>query len=420
MVRQVLSISALLLGSAFLLFAGGINSLILPVRGSSEGFSALSLGLLGTGWAIGYVLGCLYCPRLVAKVGHIRAFSVMSALAALSLLGSLILMTPWSWIILRSICGFCFAGAAMIVESWLSERAEPSVRGRIFAVYTMVNLAASTAGQLMLTLGDPNGFFFFVLGAMFYILALIPTAISSTTTPRPLVSVKLDLRRLWRNSPIAVFGVFMVGISNSAFGTLAAVYADRIGLALTGVALFASLPIMAGAIAQIPVGILSDKVDRRWVLVGISVIAVIADLCFILVAPDSRVMNLALACLFGASIFAMYPVMIAHANDHASPDEYLQTSGGLLMVFGLGSIAGPLIAGAGMSNIGVSGLFLTTVGAHVLLVVFALFRITRRSAVASEAKAEFVVSPPTRSSTPETIALAQPEASEAKTDSETP
>ena len=158
MLRQFLPVSTLLLGSAFLLFAGGINGLILPLRGQYEGFSALSLGLLGTGWAIGYVSGCIFTARLVGRVGHIRAFGAMAAIAAISILLSALLVTPIAWIILRALCGFCFAGAAMIVESWLSEQTEPSSRGKVFGVYTMVNLGATTAGQMLLTVGDPNGF----------------------------------------------------------------------------------------------------------------------------------------------------------------------------------------------------------------------------------------------------------------------
>lgn len=155
------------------------------------------------------------------------------------ILAQLLMLSPHVWIPLRALQGFCFAGAAMIVESWLSERADASTRGRIFGVYTMVNLFASTAGQLTLTLGDSSGYLFFVLGAMFYSLALIPTSASSSASPKPLVSVKLDLRALWRNSPVAVFAVFMIGISNSSFGTLAAVYGSRIGLDVSSIALFA-------------------------------------------------------------------------------------------------------------------------------------------------------------------------------------
>ncbi|MEO4044716.1 MFS transporter [Hoeflea sp. CAU 1731] len=406
MVRYLIPISALLLGSAFLLYAGGMNGLILPVRGSQEGFSAFSLGLLGTGWAIGYVLGCIMTPGLVGRVGHIRSFSVMASLAALAILASLLFITPWAWIPLRAISGFCFAGAAMIVESWLSERVDASSRGRVFGVYTMVNLMATTTGQLTLTLGETGGYTFFVIGAMFYSLALIPTAISSTATPKPLVKVRLDLGALWRNSPIAVYAVLMVGISNSAFGTLAAVYADQIGLQLSAIALFTSIPILAGALAQFPVGQLSDRMDRRKVLIGITIVGIIGDLAFIILQPELAWMNFILVFIFGAAAYAMYPVIVAHANDHAEPDSYIQTSGGLLLVFGVGCIVGPLFAGFGMSAVGTSALFMTTIVVHILIVIYTLWRISRRAPVEPEHKVEFVPSAPTRTTTPETVSLA--------------
>lgn len=406
MLRQILPISALLLGSGFLLFAGGINALILPVRGSAEGFSAFSLGLLGTGWAIGYVSGCVYTPKLVARVGHIRSFSVMAAIAALVILASLLFLTPWAWVPLRAISGFCFAGAAMIVESWLNERAAPGARGRIFGTYTMINLVASTGGQMTLTLGDTNGYLFFVLGAMFYCLALIPTAITSSQTPKPLVTVKLNIRALWKNSPIAFFGVLMVGVSNGAFGTLSAVYADRIGLVLAAIALFASLPVLAGAVAQVPVGIFSDRIDRRKVLIAIAAVAICSDIAFLVLRPEDRLSNLLLASLFGAAVFSMYPVIVAHASDHAEPGTYIQISGGLLMLYGVGAIVGPLVAGGLMSVFGPSGLFLTTLAAHVPIVLFAMWRISRRAPVAQGSKVDFVPAPMARASTPETFALA--------------
>ncbi len=402
MISQILPISALLLGLSFLLFAGGINGLILPVRGAAEGFSALSLGVLGTGWAIGYISGCLMTARLVANVGHIRSFSVMCALAAVAILASLMFLSPYAWIPLRALSGFCFAGAAMIAESWLNERADSNTRGRIFAIYTMVSLMATMGGQMTLTLGSTNTFLFFVLAAMFYCLALVPTAISSSASPQPLVTVKLDIASQWKNSPIAVFGVLMVGVSNSAFGTLAAVYGNRVGLALSTIALFASIPILAGALAQIPVGYLSDRMDRRRVLIGLALLAICAELGFILLQPDGRAVNLLLSAVFGGCVYSMYPVIVAHASDHAPPNSHIQTSGGLLFVYGIGAIAGPLIAGIGMSTGGASGLFMTTICAHVLLVAFGLWRIQKRDTVSDEDKVQFQYAPLARASTPET------------------
>jgi MFS family permease len=372
-----------------MLFAGGINSLILPVRGNIEGFSSVSLGLLGTGWALGYVTGCVMTSSVVARVGHIRAFGVLCAIAAVSMLLSAIMITPWTWVILRGLCGFCFAGAAMIVESWLSERTDAGSRGRVFGVYTMVNLGATTAGYMVLTLGDASGFVFFALAAIFYCLALVPTALSNTSTPTPLVSVKLNLRALWRNSPVAVFAVFWVGVSNSAFGTLAAVYAQYVGLRLAAVALFTSIPILVGALMQMPVGALSDRMDRRKVLAGITVLALGADIAFIVLAPQSQMANYMLAALLGGSIFAMYPVIVAHANDHAEPGTSLQISGGLLLTFGIGSILGPTFAGLAMAEIGNRALFAVTSFSHVVIVLYTFWRISRRHAVAEEEKSDF-------------------------------
>ena len=410
MISNLLPLTALLIGSAFLLFAGGVNSLILPVRGEAEGFTAISLGLLGTGWAIGYVAGCLRTPALVTRVGHVRAFGAMCALAAIAVLISLVLITPWVWIPVRALSGFCFAGAAMIVESWLNERTDANSRGRVFGIYTMVNLAATTAGQMVLMLGDSNGYFFFVLAAMVYCLALLPTAISATSTPTPLTSVSLNLRGLWENSPIAVFAILMVGVSNAAFGTLAAVYASRIGLELEYIALFASIPIIAGAAAQIPVGIASDKFDRRVVLIGICLFALIADALFLFGGFTSPWAVMMVAALFGTSVFAMYPVIVAHASDHAAPGTFIQVSGGLLLVFGIGSIFGPTFAGFTMTAYGTPSLFAVTGAAHSLLLVFALLRLKYAPAVAAEDKGSFQAQPIGLALTPETAALAANEA----------
>ncbi|MCR9139377.1 MAG: MFS transporter [Alphaproteobacteria bacterium] len=410
--QQILSLATLFVGAAFLFFAGGMNGLLLPVRGSAEGFSDVSLGFLGTGWAVGFVTGCLLVPRLVAGVGHIRSFSAMAATAALSILFSALLIDPIAWIILRSLAGFAFAGAAMIVESWLSERTDTRYRGTVFGIYTMVNLSAITLGQLSLAGGGTSGLEFFILAAAFYCLALIPTAVSSTSTPKPLAQVKLDIPALWRNSPVAVVAVFFVGMSNSSFGTLGAVFGEQSGLEIAAISLFVSISILAGAIAQVPVGIISDRVDRRLVLVIMTAIALVGDLIFVLLQPQSALLIIATGALFGGALFTLYPIVVAHANDHAAPGDSVKVSGGLLLIFGVGSIAGPLLAGIVMSFMGPRGLFIITLGAHIITIVFALWRMRRRQAVDQENKGDFVMASPARTATPETVALSSQEAAE--------
>ncbi|MSU88309.1 MFS transporter [Rhodobacteraceae bacterium 2CG4] len=403
--RHFGTIGALLMGSAALMFAGGINGLILPLRGAEEGFSSLSLGLLGTGWALGYVSGCLSVPRLVGRVGHIRAFSVMAGLAAVSILLSLLFIHAWAWIVLRALAGYCFAGAAMIVESWINERTPGEARGGVFGVYTMVNLAATTAGQMLLMTGDTGGYAFFVLAAIFYALALLPTAVTQQIAPQPMVAASLDLPALWRNSPLAVVAVVLVGVSNGAFGTLGAVYGARIGLDVSTIAIFMSIAVVAGAALQVPVGFLSDRMDRRFVLLGLGAVAAAVDVTFVFIAPTAPMLVLALASVFGAAVYAMYPVIVAHANDHAPENYFLRTSGGLLLLFGIGSIAGPLMGGLLMNLTGPAGLFMNSLAAHALLIVYGAWRIRRRDAPGPRDKAAFHTAPVGTQTTPQTNLL---------------
>ncbi|MCC0021757.1 MAG: MFS transporter [Nitratireductor sp.] len=401
----VFPIFALMLGSAFLMVAGGINGLILPLRGSHEGFSALSLGLLGTGWAIGYVTGCIYMPRLVRRAGHVRTFSTAAALAVISVLLSLLLLHPGPWVVLRALAGFSFAGGAMIVESWLNERTEERYRGRVFGLYTMVNLGATMVGQMLIATGDTTGYLFFVLAAVFYALAVVPTAVSTAAAPRPLVEAGLDMKALWRNSPLAVGGALLIGISNSAFGTLGVVFGNAINLEVTAIAAMMSVSLLAGTLFQIPVGILSDKMDRRFVLLALVGLAMAIDLFFIIFLPSGTTTVLLATAMFGAAIYSVYPVIIAHASDHAVPGNFIRISGGLLLLYGTGAIIGPLIAGSLMALMPQRGMFLTTLLAHGLLFAYGAYRVTQRDAVSDEDKGDFVNIAPGRLSTPETMAL---------------
>lgn len=406
MSKSLLPLISLLLGSAFLFLAGGLTGILLPVRGGIEGFSSFSLGLLGSGWSIGYMSGCFVVPKLVSRAGHIRAFSVMAAMACLSVLLSSLFVFPGGWIVLRAMAGFAFSGAAMIVEGWLTERSENHNRGMIFSIYTMVNLAASTIGQMAIAVGSSTGFQLFVVAAIFYVIALLPTALTKTQAPAPLARARLDLRRLWRNSPVAVGAVILTGVSNGSFGTLAAVYGTKIGLDVSSIAFFVAAPILAGAVAQIPVGYLSDHIDRRLVVILIAVLALSADCLFSFAAPQKTITAVIYSAMFGAAIHCFYPVLVAHANDHADPSEGLQTSGGLLLLMGAGSMIGPMIGGLLMSLIGPHGLFISTSLAHIAILVFTTWRMTQRDAVEVDDKGQFVHISPTRTRTPQTIVLA--------------
>ncbi|MCX2724159.1 MFS transporter [Roseibium salinum] len=401
----VVSIAALLAGSALLVLAGGLHGLLLPLAGLAAGFSDASLGLLGAGWAFGYMAGCLSVPVIVKRVGHVRSFGALASLAAITVLLNLLYVEPTFWIVLRAVTGFCFAGTAMIVESWLNERSTSTTRGRIFGIYTMINLLATTAGQMLLTLGSPSGYFFFVLGSIIYSLSLLPTALSTAASPQPLTQARLDPKKLWRNSPIAVVAVFMVGVSNGTFSALGAVYGRRIGLDVPEIAIMMSLALLTGAVVQIPVGMLSDRLDRRLVLVGLALMAMTFGSSLSIFGGADATATILLVAAFGGIVYSMYPVIVAHASDHADPGDFLRISGGLLLIFGTGTMVGPLLASGLMTFTYPGALFQVTAAAHLSMMLFALWRMRQRTALTPQEKSDFVPVSSGQITTPETVSM---------------
>jgi len=379
MAIQLVAVASLLLGSSFLLIAGAMHGLLLAVRGAAAGFTTTELGLLGTGWAFGFVTGTILIPYVVRRVGHVRTYGALASVAAVTILLNLLIETPVAWIAIRAVTGFAFAGAAMIVESWLNERATRETRGTIFSVYQMVNFAASTAGQLMLTIAPPTEYFHFVLGAIFYCLAILPTALSTAATPRQLKTTRFDIRRLYTLSPVSAVACFLIGCVNGAFGTLGPVYAQRIGLPVREIATLTAGALLGGSLIQFPLGWLSDRMDRRRVLVGVGVGAVVIGLTILAIRPRDPVFITGLIVLYGAMSYPMYALSVAHANDFAGADEFVKIASGLLLLYGIGTMIGPIVASYGMQHWMPEALFAFTATFHLLVVGYTLFRMTRRA-----------------------------------------
>ena len=281
-------IFSLLRGTAFLLAASGLHGLLLPLRGQLEGFSTASLGLMGTAWAGGFVTGCYFAPRIVRRAGHVRAFGAFAASGAIVALMTGLLIDEFFWILLRAFTGFTMAGAFMVIESWLNERASNENRGTVFGLYMMVTYASIMAGQMIVAVGDIGSESLFMVTGIFFCLALLPTAVSTAAHPKPLQDVALDVKGLYANSPVSSAACLLIGVANGAWGTLGAVYGARIGITTAEIALMMSLVMVAGAAFQMPVGRLSDKTDRRYVLVGASfACAIVGVLIFLLVLIEA-------------------------------------------------------------------------------------------------------------------------------------
>lgn len=401
----IVRVAALLLGSALLMFAGGLQGLILPIRGGQEGFSLWALGLLGTGWSVGYIAGTLSVPVLVSRVGHIRAFSVMAAVGSIVILLNALIVEQYAWILLRAFSGFCFAGAAMIVESWLNEVSDNAHRGTVFSAYTMANLVFSTIGQLTITVTGEQGFEPFAIGAIAFAFAVMPTALTLSTPPRPLARAKLDLPLLFRTSPIAMIAAFCIGISGGCFGTLVPIYGVQIGLDSGTIAYLLSLSVVVGAFGQLPIGRISDLMDRRIVITFVSIASATAGLIMVIVNPSGGWLLWGIFAFYGLAANSLYPVAVAHANDYAKEGDFAPVASGLLLIYGIGLAIGPLLGSGAMSLISPVALFLVTATVHLGLAIFAVIRMQMRAPATEEERNPFQVTPQGRDTTLQTVVL---------------
>jgi MFS family permease len=400
--RPILS---LLRGTAFLLAASGLHNLLIPLRGQAEGFSTPVLGLLGTAWAGGFVAGCIYAPRLVQRVGHVRAFSTFAASAAIIALLTGLMVDETVWLVLRIFTGFVMAGAFMVIESWLNERSTNENRGTVFGLYMMVTYASIMAGQMAVSFSDVGTGSLFMVTGILFCCSLIPTAVSSEDSPQPLQEVSLDLRGLFANSPVSFVGCLLVGVANGAWGTLGAVYGARIGISTAEIALMMSLTVIAGAVTQLPAGRLSDRTDRRYVMAGAAALCGLVGIAAFLFEARLGAAVLALTAAYGALAYILYSLAVAHANDHADARDFVKISGGLLLLYGFGTMIGPMLGAWLMEMMRPEGLFLATALAHLSLAAFTMLRVKRRAPVPIAEREAFNALPSERALTPQAVLL---------------
>lgn len=380
MTALIKPITALLLSAAIILAANGLEGVLLPLRGAMERFSDMEIGLIGSAYFAGFTLGCFSGPRVIARVGHIRAFTVFAAIAALSPLIEAMWPQPPLWWALRVMTGICFAGILNTVESWLTSVATNANRGQLMGAYAFINFCSLMLGQQLINLGSPGDFRLFSLVAILCSLAGVPLALTLSRPPAPPLRPRLRLRKIYAVSPASVAGCLGAGLANGAFWALGPVYARDSGLPDFQVAAFVSLAVAGGALAQWPIGRLSDRFDRRIVLAGLCMAAALIGLSlFVLPAETPASLRLTLAAMFGIGALPVYPVSFAHANDHSERDEAVSVSSNLLLLFGLGAIAGPVAAAALKAHLGAGSLFLYTAAIHLLVALAVVYRISRRA-----------------------------------------
>ncbi|MPZ39474.1 MAG: MFS transporter [Rhizobiales bacterium] len=388
MKKSLHPIASLLLGVAFMLAGNGLQITLLPLRGSSEGFSTVALGVIGSAYYVGFVGGCLLGPYAILRAGHIRAFSAMVALAAAVALAYALVPVVAAWVAFRIVTGFCFAGFYLVVESWLNDRVSNENRGLVMSAYIVVNFGAMTLGQMLVTLYPVEHAGNFMVAAMLSSLAIIPVALTRSAQPAPIAIVSFRPMQLYHAAPVALVASFMIGMANGAFYGLGPVSAADSGLNVDQVALFMSAAVLAGALAQWPVGRLSDYVDRRLVLLALLIAAALNSLALWLV-PASGMQLLLFGFLFGALALPGYSLAAAHAYDKTSASDVVPTAATILLANGLGSMIGPLPAAAFMVVEGPKALFLFAAITQATLAGFVFYRTRVQASLTPPEKTEF-------------------------------
>ncbi len=396
--KSIAGIAALLIATAILISGNGLQGTLLPVRANLEAFPTSLIGAMMSGYFVGFILGCRIIPTLIQRVGHIRVFLALASIASASTLLHVLFVNVWVWALLRAVTGFCFAGLSMVLESWINERVTNENRGRVLSVYRMVDLGALTLGNLLLGIANPEGFALFALVSILVSLALVPVALTRTEAPAPLASARLDLPRLYRLSPVAVFGALATGLANAAFWSLAPVFIQETGRSTGEVATFMSITVLGAALSTWPIGLLSDKIDRRIVLALTSAVGAGAALMVMGVAGGANLQLYGTAFVWGAMIIPTMGLAIAHANDHAEKGTSVATNGGLLMLHGLGAIIGANAGGQIITAFGAPSLFAYIAAIYGVLSLVCIIRIASRKAVATEDKSAFT--PIARNATP--------------------
>lgn len=384
----------LLLGMGVLMLGAGLQSTLLGVRGTLEGFSPPVTGLIMSSYYVGYLLGTVAAPRLLRRVGHIRVFAALAALAGGAVLVQGMLVSPVPWASMRLLTGLSFAGIYVVAESWLNHHASRANRGRLLALYMLILYVGLGGGQFLLPLFEPRSPRPFMVISLLISLAMVPIVVSAQPLPERSLPRKVRYRDLYRNSPLGVVAVCISGLTSSVIFSMGPVYAHLRGLDTSQVALFMAVSICAGALTQYPVGRLSDRMDRRTVIAGVGICATVVAGSIVLYRSMPHALFLLLTACFSGFALTLYSLAVSHVNDQLEREQMVAASSALLRMNGAAAAFGPVAMGALIQGFGPRAYFAALASLTGLLTVYDLWRKIRRRARPGERRGTFISAEP--------------------------
>jgi MFS family permease len=384
----------LLLGMGVLMLGAGLQGTLLGLRATLAGFPPPVTGMVMSCYYVGYLLGTVAAPRLLRRVGHIRVFAALAAVASAAILVQGSFVHPLPWGAMRLVSGLCFAGIYVVAESWLNDRASRANRGRLLALYMLVLYVGLGAAQLLLVLSNPLTTTPFMLVSMLISLAMVPIVVSAQPIPERAAPRKVRYRDLYHNSPLGVVAVSVSGLISSIIFSMGPVYARLSGLGTKGVATFMALSICAAVLTQYPVGRLSDRMDRRTVIAAVCTLATLVAGSIVVFGAMPRVVFLTLTAVFSGFVLTLYSLAVSHVNDKLEPAQMVAASSALLRLNGAAAAFGPVLVGSLIAAFGPPAYFATLALLTAALTLYDLWRKSRRRPVPAGQKGRFISAQP--------------------------
>jgi MFS family permease len=382
------SIATILMSVLALISGNALLNTLVPLRGKMEGFSSTSLGLLGSMFFAGMLAGTLLSSYLIRFIGHVKAYGVFASLAIVAALAFPLTTEPTAWIACRAILGFAFAGLYGVIDGWVQGKAENENRGRLAAAYQFCHFLAVALGQSLLVQADIATFSLFAIAAMLFAISILPFSMTQTEPPSMPESARLDIPWLIRTAPVSVAAAIGIGAANGAFWSMSPVFASTIGMSTAQLASFLTATIIGSAVAIMPIGRISDKMDRRIVMAVMMLIAGCVELTLTIFGRlPGWGMNV-IGFMLGTVSMTLYSVASAHANDRAGEGQSLIVGSGLLFLYSIGAIIGPTVAAYLMDRIGPQALFLFMALVHGAMLAVTILRIRKRAPAEDKTSAE--------------------------------
>lgn len=403
MIRVISGVWALLLGILLIMLGNGMHFTLIGLRGGIEGFSSTELAVVTSGYFLGFLSGARLTPLMIQRVGHVRVFAALGSFMSAALIALPLLTEPWAWTVLRVLIGFCMSGIYVAAESWLNAAATNDTRGKVLSAYMIAQTLGIIAAQGLLTLGDAATSVLFICASILVSVSFAPILLSATPVPTVEVARPMPLRELFRGSPLGTVGIFLLGSIYATQSGMGAVFGTQIGLTTTQIASFVAMLFAGALVMQYPIGWLSDRMDRRTLILGLSVLG--AASCILgWVSGGGRWPLMAAAFFAGGVTTPLYALLLAYTNDALPTADMPAASGGLVFTFGLGAIAGPMVTGWAMQSLNPHAFWLVLCVTFVCIALYALYRMTQRAVVPGEETDSYLNVLPTASAVAVTAA----------------